>query len=52
MGPLLGAIGVDSRSERLRDTARRVAEAYVELTSGYGIDPKKILRLNSMKSLE
>jgi GTP cyclohydrolase I len=42
---LIEAIGIDSQSEGLRDTPRRVSEAYVELTSGYEMNPKKILEV-------
>jgi GTP cyclohydrolase IA len=42
---LIESIGIDSQSEGLRDTPRRVAEAYAELTSGYEMDPQKILQV-------
>lgn len=42
---LIDAIGVDSQSEGLRGTPRRVGEAYAELTSGYDMNPKKILEV-------
>ncbi|HYB84315.1 MAG TPA: GTP cyclohydrolase I FolE [archaeon] len=40
---LLEAIGENPNREGLKDTPRRVAEMYAELTSGYLMNPKEIL---------
>jgi len=40
---LLTAMGEDLRREGLRDTPRRVADMYAELTEGYSMNPKEIL---------
>lgn len=40
---LLEAIGENPKREGLRDTPRRVADMYAELTSGYAMNPKEIL---------
>jgi len=42
---ILGAIGEDPARPGLVETPRRVAEAYAELFSGYGIDPASVLEL-------
>jgi GTP cyclohydrolase I len=42
-GELLKAIGEDPKREGLRDTPRRVADMYEELTEGYLMNPKEIL---------
>ena len=36
-------MGEDPRREGLKDTPRRVADMYAELTEGYSMDPKQIL---------
>lgn len=40
---LLIEMGEDPRREGLRETPRRVADMYAELTGGYSMDPKEIL---------
>ena len=40
---LLEAIGEDPKREGLRDTPRRVADMFTELTEGYSMNPKEIL---------
>jgi len=40
---LLEAIGENPKREGLRDTPRRVADMYAELTAGYAMNPKEIL---------
>ena len=40
---LLEAIGENPKREGLRDTPRRVADMYAELTAGYAMNPKDIL---------
>ena len=40
---LLGAIGEDPGREGLRDTPNRVAEMYVQLFSGVGLDPQEAI---------
>jgi len=40
---LLEAIGENPTREGLRDTPRRVADMYAELTAGYQMNPKEIL---------
>lgn len=40
---LLEAIGENPKREGLRDTPRRVADMYAELTEGYSMNPKEIL---------
>lgn len=40
---LLEAIGEDPEREGLRDTPRRVADMFTELTEGYSMNPKEIL---------
>jgi len=40
---LLEAIGENTKREGLRDTPRRVADMYAELTEGYSMNPKEIL---------
>jgi len=40
---LLEAMGENPKREGLRDTPRRVADMYDELTSGYAMSPKEIL---------
>lgn len=40
---LLSALGEDPTREGLRDTPRRVAQSYAFLTSGYRMDPKKLI---------
>ncbi|MGP8069117.1 MAG: GTP cyclohydrolase I FolE [Candidatus Bathyarchaeia archaeon] len=40
---LLEAIGEDPQREGLRDTPRRVADMFTELTEGYSMSPKEIL---------
>ncbi len=40
---LLEEIGENPKREGLRDTPRRVAEMYTELTEGYSMNPKEIL---------
>ena len=40
---LLEAIGENPNREGLKDTPRRVADMYAELTEGYSMDPKEIL---------
>lgn len=40
---LLEEMGEDPKREGLRDTPRRVAAMYAELTEGYGMNPKEIL---------
>ena len=40
---LLEAIGEDPKREGLKDTPRRVAEMYAELTSGYLMNPQEVL---------
>jgi GTP cyclohydrolase IA len=40
---LLEVIGENTKREGLRDTPRRVADMYAELTEGYAMDPKEIL---------
>ncbi len=40
---LLEAIGEDPRRDGLKDTPRRVADMYAELTAGYSMNPKEIL---------
>ena len=42
---LITAIGQDLNNEGLRGTPFRVADALEELTSGYSMDPKKILQV-------
>ncbi len=42
---ILVSLGQDIDREGLRGTPRRVAEAYAELTEGYGIDPRKVLEV-------
>ncbi len=40
---LLEEIGENTKREGLRETPRRVADMYAELTEGYSMDPKQIL---------
>jgi len=40
---ILREIGEDTTREGLRDTPRRVADMYAELTEGYSMNPKEIL---------
>jgi GTP cyclohydrolase IA len=40
---LLEAIGENPKREGLRETPRRVADVYAELTEGYSMNPKEIL---------
>ncbi len=40
---ILHEIGEDTTREGLRDTPRRVADMYAELTEGYSMNPKEIL---------
>ena len=40
---LIEAIGEDPNREGLRDTPRRVADMFAELTQGYSMNPKEIL---------
>ena len=40
---LLETIGEDPQREGLRDTPRRVADMFTELTEGYSMNPKEIL---------
>jgi GTP cyclohydrolase I len=40
---LLKVIGENTKREGLRDTPRRVADMYAELTEGYAMQPKEIL---------
>jgi GTP cyclohydrolase I len=40
---LLEAMGENPKREGLRDTPRRVADMYAELTEGYSMNPKEIL---------
>jgi GTP cyclohydrolase I len=40
---LLEVMGEDPKREGLRDTPRRVADMYAELTEGYSMNPKEIL---------
>jgi len=40
---LIEAIGEDPKREGLRDTPRRVADMFAELTQGYAMNPKEIL---------
>jgi GTP cyclohydrolase I len=40
---LLEAIGEDPNREGLKDTPRRVADMYAELTAGYAMSPKEVL---------
>jgi GTP cyclohydrolase I len=40
---LLDEIGENTEREGLRDTPRRVADMYAELTEGYAMEPKEIL---------
>jgi len=40
---LLDEIGENTEREGLRDTPRRVADMYTELTEGYSMNPKEIL---------
>lgn len=40
---LLEVIGENTKREGLRDTPRRVADMYAELTEGYSMNPKEIL---------
>jgi len=40
---LLEAIGEDRKRDGLKDTPRRVADMYAELTAGYLMNPKEIL---------
>ncbi len=40
---LLEAIGENPKREGLRDTPRRVADMFTELTEGYSMNPKEIL---------
>jgi GTP cyclohydrolase I len=40
---LIEAIGEDPTREGLRDTPRRVADMFAELTEGYAMNPKEIL---------
>lgn len=40
---LLGEMGEDPTREGLKDTPRRVADIYAELTEGYSMNPKEIL---------
>ncbi|MGH2639138.1 MAG: GTP cyclohydrolase I, partial [Rhabdochlamydiaceae bacterium] len=42
---LIEAMGQNLNDEGLRDTPSRVAESLEELTSGYSMDPKKILEV-------
>ncbi|MEE9277160.1 MAG: GTP cyclohydrolase I FolE [Dehalococcoidia bacterium] len=42
---LLAAIGEDPDREGLRDTPRRVAEAYAEVFGGVSLDPQSLLRV-------
>src|SRR5271157_3819090 len=42
-GSLLVAIGENPKREGLRDTPRRVADMFAELTEGYAMNPKEIL---------
>ncbi len=44
---LLAAIGEDPADERLRETPRRVSEAYQEFFSGIGTDPAEALAARS-----
>ena len=40
---LIEAIGEDPKREGLKDTPRRVADMFAELTQGYAMNPKEIL---------
>lgn len=40
---IIAAIGEDPNREGLRETPRRIAEAYAELFSGIGRDPREVL---------
>ena len=40
---LLASMGEDTEREGLKETPRRVAEMYAELTSGYNLDPKAMI---------
>lgn len=42
---LIEAIGQNLKDEGLHETPSRVAQAFEELTSGYSMDPKKILEV-------
>ena len=40
---LLAYLGEDATRDGLKDTPKRVVKAWLELTSGYELDPKKVL---------